>query len=76
MHDVLIIGAGPAGLAAALWCDQLGLDTLVLEHQDAVGGQLFSIFGPIEDYPGLRARDGREFLVGLQYGIDQADFDL
>ena len=76
MHDVLIIGAGPAGLAAAIWCDQLGLDTLVLEQQDAVGGQLSSIFGSIENYPGLQARDGREFLERLTDGIDQADFDL
>ena len=30
MHDVIIIGAGPAGLSAAFWCDELGLDTLVL----------------------------------------------
>ena len=28
MHDVLIIGAGPAGLSAASWCDELGLDTI------------------------------------------------
>ena len=76
MHDVLIIGAGPAGLAAAIWCDQLGLDTLVLEQQDAVGGQLCSIFGPIENYPGLRARSGSEFLERFTDGIDQADFDL
>ena len=32
MHDVIIIGAGPAGLSAAFWCDELGLDTLVLER--------------------------------------------
>ncbi len=76
MHDVLIIGAGPAGLAAALWCDQLGLDTLVLERHEAVGGQLFSIYGPIENYPGLRARDGREFLERFSDGIDEADFDV
>ena len=76
MHDVIIIGAGPAGLAAAIWCDQLGLDTLVLEQQDAAGGQLFSIFGSIENYPGLRARDGREFLERFTDGIDRADFDL
>ena len=33
MYDVLIIGAGPAGLSVARWCDELGLDTLVLEKQ-------------------------------------------
>ena len=55
MHDVVIIGAGPAGLSAALWCDELGLDTLVLEQRDEIGGQLNSIHGSIDNYPGLRA---------------------
>ena len=36
MFDVIIIGAGPAGLSAALWCDELGLDTLVLERGEFV----------------------------------------
>lgn len=76
MHDVLIIGAGPAGLAAGLWCHQLGLDTLILEQQDSIGGQLLSIHGPIENYPGLKTRDGPEFLHHLTAQIDEADFDL
>jgi thioredoxin reductase len=44
MHDVIIIGSGAAGLSAAFWCDELGLDTLVLEEQEAVGGQLSQIY--------------------------------
>ncbi|MDQ1708591.1 MAG: thioredoxin reductase [Pyrinomonadaceae bacterium] len=75
MLDVLIIGAGPAGLAAALWCDELGLDTLVLEQEEAVGGQLLSIYGPVNDYPGLRANNGREFLASFSQPLS-ADFDL
>jgi thioredoxin reductase (NADPH) len=76
MLDVLIIGAGPGGLAAALWCDQLGLDTLVLEQAPETGGQLHSIFGPIENYPGLRAQDGQEFLHRFAAGTSEASFDL
>ncbi len=76
MHDVLIIGAGPAGLAAALWCDELGLDTLVLEQADTVGGQLLSIYNPIENYPGISVKNGREFLTLLSPKIEAADFDL
>ncbi|MGI8732683.1 MAG: NAD(P)/FAD-dependent oxidoreductase [Pyrinomonadaceae bacterium] len=76
MHDVLIIGAGPAGLAAAIWCDQLGLDTLVLEQQPEVGGQLLSIYGTIENYPGLSATNGREFLTRFAEGTTEAGFDL
>jgi thioredoxin reductase (NADPH) len=76
MHDVLIIGAGPAGLAAALWCDELGLDTLVLEQAEAVGGQLLSIYNPIENYPGVSVKNGREFLDSLSEKLEAAEFDL
>lgn len=76
MHDVLIIGAGPAGLAAALWCDELGLDTLVLEQAETVGGQLLSIYNPIENYPGVSVKSGREFLDLLSPKLETADFDL
>lgn len=76
MHDVLIIGAGPAGLAAALWCDELGLDTLVIEQREQIGGQLLSIHGPINNYPGTRANNGREFLERFSERVAEADFDL
>jgi thioredoxin reductase (NADPH) len=76
MHDVVIIGAGPAGLSAALWCDELGLDTLVLEQSEQIGGQLLSIHGPVENYPGVRASSGREFLDRFSQSVSEADFDL
>lgn len=76
MHDVVIIGAGPAGLAAALWCDQLGLDTLILEQRETVGGQLHSIYGAIENYLGVRAANGAELLARFAGQIDNAGFDL
>ena len=76
MHDVLIIGAGPAGLSAALWCDELGLDTLVLEKNSAVGGQLHSIHNPIENYPGVPASNGSEFLDRFAEQVSKVDFDL
>jgi len=76
MHDVLIIGAGPAGLAAALWCDELGLDTLLLEQAETVGGQLLSVYNPIENYPGVSVKSGRDFLDLLSPKLEAADFDL
>jgi len=76
MHDVVIIGAGAAGLAAALWCDQLGLDALILEQSETVGGQLHSIYGAIENYPGVRALNGAELLTRFADQIDNAGFDL
>ena len=76
MYDVLIIGAGPAGLSAALWCDELGLDTLVLEQKEVTGGQLLSVHGPIENYPGVRADNGRQFFELFSKRLRDADFDL
>ena len=60
MYDVIIIGAGPAGLSAAMWCDELGLDTLVLEQASEVGGQLLWVHNAITNYIGLVASNGVE----------------
>lgn len=76
MHDVVIIGAGPAGLSAAFWCDSLGLDTLVLEQKETVGGQLHSIYNPINNYLGLQTANGADLLERFSEGIADADFDL
>ncbi|HKG47364.1 MAG TPA: FAD-dependent oxidoreductase [Pyrinomonadaceae bacterium] len=76
MHDVIIIGAGPAGLSTAFWCDELGLDTLVLEQAEHVGGQLHRVYNPINNYLGLKARNGEELLDRFTAEIDTAEFDL
>ncbi len=76
MHDVLIIGAGPAGLSAARWCDELGLDTLVLEAAEKVGGQLLSVRNPIENYLGVRAANGLELRDRFVEQTKDCDFDL
>jgi thioredoxin reductase (NADPH) len=76
MHDVIIIGAGPAGLSTAFWCDELGLDTLVLEQSEQVGGQLHRVYNPIENYLGLKTRNGQELLEQFTKDVDEAEFDL
>jgi thioredoxin reductase (NADPH) len=76
MHDVIIIGAGPAGLSTAFWCDELGLDTLVLEQADEVGGQLHRVYNSIHNYLGLAASNGAELLEHFAANIDSAEFDL
>src|SRR2546430_13072111 len=76
MNDVLIIGAGPAGLSAARWCDELGLDTLVLEQSEAVGGQLSLVHNPIDNYLGLHADDGQELRARFISQTEGCDFDL
>ena len=76
MHDVIIIGAGPAGLSTAFWCDELGLDTLVLEQSEEIGGQLHRVYNPIENYLGLKTHNGKELLDLFTKDVDSADFDL
>jgi thioredoxin reductase (NADPH) len=76
MHDVIIIGAGPAGLSTAFWCDELGLDTLVLEEAEQIGGQLHRVYNPIENYLGLKTRNGQELLEHFAKDVDTAEFDL
>lgn len=55
IYDVIILGAGPAGLAAGLYAGRSRLKTLILEKgQD--GGQI-AITNEIENYPGQQLDD-------------------
>ena len=76
MQDVIIIGAGPAGLSTAFWCDELGLDTLLLEQAEDIGGQLHRIYNPINNYLGIKARNGKELLERFAEDNLNVDFDL
>jgi len=76
MHDVVIIGAGPAGLSAALWCDELGLDTLMLEEREDVGGQLALIHNRIDNYLGLQADNGLQLRELFAAQTRDCEFDL
>ena len=76
MNDVVIIGAGPAGLSAARWCDELGLDTLVLEQSEKVGGQLSLVHNPIDNYLGLHADNGEQLRARFIAQTEGCDFDL
>lgn len=58
--DVIVIGGGPAGLSAALWCADLGLKAMLVEKEAEFGGQLLSIFNAVTNYPGVLAASGRE----------------
>jgi len=57
--DTLIIGGGPAGMASALWCADLGIRSLVLEREREFGGQLLRTHNPITNYPGIESPNGR-----------------
>lgn len=50
MYDVIIMGSGPAGLTAALYCARGGKKTIILGG-DTLGGQMATI-AKLENYPG------------------------
>ena len=50
VYDVIIIGSGPAGLAAGLYASRAGLSTLIIEKK-VLGGELMDR-DLIESYPG------------------------
>lgn len=58
--DVIIIGGGAAGISAALWCDDLGLNALLLEADAELGGQLLWTHNAVENHLGIRTQTGSE----------------
>ncbi len=58
-YDVVIIGAGPAGLAAAIYGKRAGLDLLVIESNPVNGGQVATTY-EVDNYPGLPGIGGME----------------
>lgn len=57
-YDVVIVGAGPAGMCAAMYAGRSMLKTVVLERYDN-GGELLNT-ELVEDYPGFESILGRE----------------
>lgn len=63
MYDIIIIGAGPAGLSAAIYARRSGKSVLVLEEK-SYGGQIVNTPN-IENYPGIAHISGFEFATNL-----------
>ncbi|MDD5456234.1 MAG: FAD-dependent oxidoreductase [Candidatus Margulisbacteria bacterium] len=61
--DVLILGAGPAGLAAAIYSARAGKDTIILKGKTRSRLEMAHL---IENYPGLPALTGSEMLSGFE----------
>ena len=63
MKDLIVIGAGTAGLTAALYAARAGKSVLIFE-KEGIGGQIATT--PIvENYPGIQSISGIEFADGL-----------
>lgn len=64
IYDLIIIGAGPAGLSAAIYGMRAGLKTLILEQAAMGGGQVLTTY-EVDNYPGLPKING--FDLGTRF---------
>ena len=59
IYDLIIAGAGPAGICAAIYASRARLKTLWLEKKFAAGGQIADT-GEVDNYPGMPGIGGME----------------
>lgn len=64
IYDLIIIGSGPAGLAAAVYAQRAKLDTLVIEKAMVSGGQVLTTY-EVDNYPGFPGIGGYD--LGLKF---------
>lgn len=67
MYDIIIIGAGPAGMTAAIYGQRAGKSTLMIDKA-GYGGNIITT-PSVENYPGLKNVSGMDF---AQYLYEQA----
>lgn len=69
MYDMIIIGSGPAGLAAAIYGQRAKLSVLVIEKQPMSGGQIINTYD-VDNYPGMPGVGGFELAMKFREHAD------
>ncbi len=73
MYDVIIIGAGIAGLSAGLYCSRLKMKTLIISKD--IGGQL-TLAPEIQNYPGFASIRGFDLIMRIYNQIKSLSIDM
>ena len=63
VYDIAILGAGPAGISAAIYAARAKMNTLWLDKQFAQGGQILNTY-EVDNYPGLPGISGMDLADG------------
>ena len=74
MYDIIIVGAGPAGMTAAIYAIRAGKKVLVIEKGN-VGGQIVNS-PKIENYPGFAQISGSDFADALMEQVTSLGADF
>jgi len=74
MYDIIIIGAGPAGMTAALYAAQARKNVLILE-KEVYGGQILKA-NNVKNYPGFSQISGFEFANNLYNQLTNLNVDI
>ena len=74
MYDIIIIGAGPAGLTAAIYARRASKKTLVFEAM-SYGGQIINTLD-IENYPSRNHVSGFDFATDLYNQVNEMGADI
>lgn len=69
MYDLIIVGAGPAGLAAAVYAARAELNFIVLEKEMMSGGQIINTY-EVDNYPGLFHMGGFDLAMKFREHAD------
>ena len=64
MYDLIIIGAGPAGLAAGIYASRARLSAVIIEQNYVNGGQIIDTY-EIDNYPGLPGLSGMDLAMKM-----------
>lgn len=74
MNDIIIIGAGPAGMTSAIYAKRAGYNPLVLE-KNTYGGQIINS-SEVANYPGIKKIDGYTFATKIYEQLKELEIEI